>query len=75
MLGALLVVNLGRPVTAVLAAVLLTAFTALLVRLLLDGRRPPCDCFGSLSRRPIGWGSVVRNLVLLALAVVAALAP
>ena len=73
-LGALLVVNLGRPVTAVLAAVLLTAFTALLVRLLLDGRRPPCNCFGSLSRRPIGWGSVVRNLVLLALAVVAALA-
>jgi hypothetical protein len=42
---------------------------------LLDGRHPPCACFGALSRRPIGWGSVVRNLVLLALAVTAALAP
>jgi hypothetical protein len=47
----------------------------LLVRLLLDGRHPPCNCFGSLSRRPIGWTSIARNVVLLALAVVAALAP
>lgn len=73
-LGALLVVDVGRPVTALLAAVLLTAFTAVIVRLLLDGRRPPCACFGALSRQPIGWGSVVRNAVLIGLAVVAALA-
>jgi hypothetical protein len=72
-IGVLLVVDVGRPVTAVVAAVLLTGFTAVLVRLLLDGQRPPCACFGALSRRPIGWGSVVRNGVLLALAIVAAL--
>ncbi len=73
-LGALLVVNVARRDAAVVAALLLVAFTYFLLRLLLMGRHPPCACFGALSRDAIGWGSIVRNLVLLGLATVAALA-
>lgn len=73
-LGALLVVQWHRTLAALLAAGVLGVFTALLVVRLLQGRRPPCACFGSLSTKPIGWPSVARNLALIALALVAALA-
>lgn len=71
-LGALLVVGVAQPWAPWLAVVLLVAFTTLLVLRLAQGRRPPCACFGRLSQRPIGWWSVARNVVLVALAVVAA---
>ena len=73
-LGALLVVGWRRTAVAFVAGAVLIAFTGLLVVRLLQGRRPPCACFGSLSAKPIGWSSVARNLVLIALAGVAALA-
>lgn len=73
-LGALLVAGIARPLSATAAAVMLGAFTVLLVARLREGRRPPCACFGRLSAGPIGWGSVVRNLALIALALVAAAA-
>ena len=68
-LGALLVVDVLRPLVAIATAELLAAFTALLSVRLTRGERPPCACFGRLSTRPISWWSVVRNLVLIALAV------
>ena len=71
LLGAVLVSGLARPAAAALAGVVLIAFTGLVVLNLARGRRPPCACFGASSRRPIGAGSLVRNLVLLALAVIA----
>ena len=72
-LGALLVPGVGRPWSALAAAALLVSFTALLViRLASGGTRPPCACFGRLSTRPVGPGSVVRNVVLVGLALVAA---
>jgi hypothetical protein len=58
---------------AAVAAGLLVAFTALLAVRLLQGRRPPCACFGTLSSKPIGWANVARNAVFLALAAVVAL--
>jgi hypothetical protein len=70
-LGAVLVSGLARPVAAAVAGLVLLAFTVLLVANLARGRRPPCACFGAASRRPIGPGSLVRNVVLLALAVIA----
>ena len=73
-LGALLVVNVWRRPAAVLAGLLLVGFTVFIVRLLRRGSRAPCACFGSLSRSELGWSAVVRNLVLIALAVVAAVA-
>ncbi|MFT3853869.1 MAG: MauE/DoxX family redox-associated membrane protein [Ilumatobacteraceae bacterium] len=73
-LGALLVVQWQRTPVALVAVAVLGAFTALLVVRILQGRRPPCACFGSLSTKPVGWSSVARNLALIALALLAALA-
>jgi hypothetical protein len=55
------------------AALLLLAFTVVLVVRLVQGRRPPCACFGALSAKPIGWGNVVRNGVLIVVAAVVAI--
>jgi hypothetical protein len=63
-----------RPVVALAAGAMLLVFTVLLVVRLAQGRRPPCACFGAWSTRPVGPGSVVRNVVLIALALIAALA-
>src|SRR5262245_52942430 len=71
-LGALLVVGVLRPLVATATALLLVAFTALLCARLARGERPPCACFGRLSTRPISWWGVVRNLVLIGLAVAVA---
>ena len=47
-----------RAVAALVAAVVLCAFTALIVVRLAQGRRPVCACFGALSARPIGAATV-----------------
>lgn len=58
----------------VVAAALLAAFTAILVRVLRrpGGLVPSCACFGGSNRSPISWRHLARNGVLLALALVAA---
>ena len=70
-LGAALVVQLARPWPAIGAIAVLVLFTVLIVRHLAAGRRPECACFGAWSSRPIGVGHLVRNSLLLALAVLA----
>jgi len=50
------------------AAGLLTLFAAAIASNLARGRRPACRCFGQLHSAPIGWRSVARNGVLIALA-------
>jgi hypothetical protein len=72
-IGALLAAQLFEPWPAVAAIALLVAFSVVIVLRLLDGSRPPCACFGSRSRRPLGAYHVLRNVGLLALAVVAAI--
>lgn len=61
-------------ITYSLSALLLVAFTALIVSKLLRGQHPKCACFGRRSSKPIGWSNVTRNLALIALIVVAAFA-
>ncbi|MDH4364565.1 MAG: hypothetical protein OEY70_10835 [Acidimicrobiia bacterium] len=56
------------------AFALLVAFTTVLVRVLRSGRAVSCNCFGSLSSRPISPTALLRNLALVALAVIAATA-
>lgn len=73
MIGALLVAQIARRPVAIVAGVLLVAFTILLVVRLSQGRRPPCACFGALTTRPIGWHNVARNAGFLALAAAVAL--
>jgi uncharacterized membrane protein YphA (DoxX/SURF4 family) len=71
-LGALLVAGALAPWPALAAGLLLVSFTAVLVRALRHGEHPRCACFGSLGSGRVTWRSVVRNLVFVALAVVAA---
>jgi hypothetical protein len=72
-LGALLVTGVARPAVALVAAALLIVFTVVLVVRIAEGRRVPCACFGGRSSRPVGLASVLRNVLLIALALVAAL--
>jgi uncharacterized membrane protein YphA (DoxX/SURF4 family) len=71
--GAGLLVQVAMPIPAVAAIALLVAFTALIVVRLREGRRPSCACFGAWSAEPIGRVHLIRNAVLIALAVVAAM--
>jgi thiol-disulfide isomerase/thioredoxin/uncharacterized membrane protein YphA (DoxX/SURF4 family) len=50
------------------AAILLIAFLAGMFFHLTKGNAPDCHCFGQLHSEPVGLSSVVRNIVLLAVA-------
>jgi uncharacterized membrane protein YphA (DoxX/SURF4 family) len=73
-LGAVLAVGVAPLAAGVVALAVLGAFTALIVRRLAAGQRPPCACFGSWSSKPLGPGHLVRNLAFMALAVLVVLA-
>ncbi len=69
-LAALLLVWWSSPIPAVVAGVVILAFTVVVVRA--QVRHLPCPCFGAASAaRPAGALDVLRNGVLLALAVLA----
>lgn len=69
--GAAVVVRVGEPLPELMAVVLLVAFSALIALRLSRGEHPVCACFGAWSARPLGPGHLVRNAVLLAVAVAA----
>jgi uncharacterized membrane protein YphA (DoxX/SURF4 family) len=71
LIGSLTLLGAFRPWSVVAAALLLLAFTALIILRILDGSRPPCACFGTRSDRPLGGEHVARNVALLASAAVA----
>ena len=52
-LGAALVTGIAMPLPALAAIVLLVAFSVVIARQLVDGRHPPCACFGTWSTRPL----------------------
>jgi hypothetical protein len=70
-LGALLISNLVRRPASIVALVLLLSFSTLVIARLHEGRHPPCACFGAWSARPLGPGHLVRNGLLVVLAIVA----
>ena len=52
------------------ALVLLGAFTVGITYNLARGRSPDCHCFGQLHSKPVGWPTLVRNLVLIGVALI-----
>ncbi len=60
----LLVPRATARVGALLALLLLAFFVAAIVVNLSNGRRPDCHCFGQLHSAPVGWRTLVRNVVL-----------
>ena len=73
-LGAVLMAQISPVFFGAVAGVLLVVFTIALVRVVLRGEATPCMCFGSASRTNVSWRHVVRNLGLIALAMVTAFA-
>ena len=71
-LGAALVTGVAMPIPALTAIVVLVAFSVVIARQLVDGRHPPCACFGAWSTRPLGEGHLMRNAGLVVVAVIAA---
>ena len=65
----LLALGVLTTLTAAVLAGLLLAFTAAVAVNLLRGRRIDCGCLGSSVPRRITWGTVARDLVLAAMAV------
>lgn len=57
------------PIPGIVAAILVLGFTAVVVRA--NARHVPCACFGTPSDAPPGGGAILRNGVLLALAILA----
>lgn len=66
----LLTAGWGVLLGALVAAVMLVAFTVGIVANLTRGKRVDCHCFGQLTSKPLSWRSVARNVLLLAVAVV-----
>jgi uncharacterized membrane protein YphA (DoxX/SURF4 family) len=73
-LGALLISQIARGYVASMAALVLVAFTTLILARITQGERPPCACFGGWSATPLGAWHVVRNAALIVMTMTAALA-
>jgi len=54
---------------AAAALVLLTIFIVAMITAILRGRKPDCHCFGQLHSEPVGWSTLIRNVVLALVAV------
>ncbi len=53
---------------AVLAFTLFLSFIIVISINLIKGKTPECHCFGQLHSKPIGWSTLIRNIVLAAIA-------
>jgi thiol-disulfide isomerase/thioredoxin/uncharacterized membrane protein YphA (DoxX/SURF4 family) len=56
------------PSAAIGAAGLLLCFSATIAVAMSRGRSPECHCFGQVHSSPAGWNTLVRNVLLLAVA-------
>jgi uncharacterized membrane protein YphA (DoxX/SURF4 family) len=70
-LGALLVTGIGGDLPAIAGIVLLIAFSVVIARQLVEGRHPPCACFGTWSTRPLSETHLARNAGLILVGLIA----
>lgn len=66
LLGSLLLVGVRVVMASVVASVLLVSFTLAMMLSLKHGAAVECGCFGEVASEPIGGGTLLRNLLLLA---------
>ena len=60
-IGALLVTGIAAPSRRSPPPLLLLVFSVAIARQLVDGRHPPCACFGAWSQRPLGEGHLAAQ--------------
>lgn len=63
-----------QPLAGLAIAGMFLAFTLLLLRSLLTGEEADCGCFGSAAPEKVSWFSIVRNAILIGLALAGAFA-
>jgi hypothetical protein len=73
--GATLITRIAMPLPALAAIALLVAFSILIARQLVEGRHPPCACFGAWSHRPLSGAHLVRNAAMIVVAIASLWAP
>ncbi len=73
--GCTLILGFAQRAAAMMAAVLLLAFSAVLVGALLRGVSASCGCFGQVGRGKVTGATVARNMILFVLAVAVATLP
>jgi hypothetical protein len=71
-LGAMVALRLATPWSSMAMIALVVAFSLVIVRAMRSEVPPVCACFGSFDRRPVGFGHLARNGVLIALTAVSA---
>jgi uncharacterized membrane protein YphA (DoxX/SURF4 family) len=71
-LGALIAVRVARVLMAIAVVALILLFTIFLLIKWDERRGESCNCFGMLSKRPASAWTIMRNIALIALALVAA---
>lgn len=69
-LGVALLLAIALPIAGVLALLLLLCFVVAIVLNLRRGRAIDCGCYGIVGTKTIGWGMVIRNLLLLVIVLV-----
>lgn len=74
LLAALQWVRPLQPAVGLALAGMLMAFTVLLLHSLATGEEADCGCFGSAAPEKVSWLSVIRNIVLIAIAVMGVVA-
>lgn len=67
--GLMMLVGFQTKVSSGIVVILLIAFLAAIVPVLTAGQEMDCGCFGSLSHDRVGTGLLVRDVILLVLAV------
>lgn len=73
LLGVLSTARIATPIVPLVIAALLVVFSGWVLSALRRDVAPRCMCFGSRSQRPVSFRTLVRNVVLLVVAVGAAL--
>jgi len=71
-LGAMVAMRLATPWTSIAMIALVLGFSVVIVRAMRSETPPVCACFGSFDRRPVGFGHLARNGLLVALTAVSA---
>lgn len=65
--AAALLISHAFVIGALLATALLAVFTVAVALTIRRGEHPECHCFGTLHAAPVGWKTVTRNVVLIAM--------
>ena len=68
-IAAALVAGWGARGAGVAAAAMLSVFTVGMIQAMARGIDLECGCFGGAAKMEVGWGTVLRNTALIALAV------